>query len=177
MKKLLGSTLVIIAAMFASNASAAYFRFMDPSHPTKVVGAFIDPIDLGKTSASAPVAIVTHAVKDGCLFPTLACLDWSPLVAGLGYNGGRFEFNVGPAANLTPIAKGAILALLDKLTADETLSGVKSILGSQPISGPDVSLSFGPALNVAPIERGVILPLSEWKGRFRVFAGAAFRFP
>ncbi len=169
--------LAVILSLFAVRASATpYFRLIDPSHPIKIIGVYVDPVDLGSTSVGAPIALVTHSVKDGCFLPSVVCEDWSPLTAGLSYNGGRFKLTVGPIANLTPIAKLGLWSLLSKLTASDTLSGVKSILSSQPTSGPDVSFSFGPALNVAPVDHGVIIPLSEWKGHFVIFTGAAMRF-
>lgn len=173
MRKIIVSVVLVCAV--SANAGP-YFRFIDPANPYKVVGAFIDPINTGNTSAGSAVALVTHSVSGGCLLPSVVCEDWSPAIAGLSYNAGRFQFNVGPAINLTPIAKQAVLGLLNLVTKSETAQGVKSILGSQPISGPDLSFSFGPALNVAPIERGIILPLSEWRGKFRIFTGAALKF-
>lgn len=190
MKPLIDSTLrllelLVLVAVFAvlsailpATASAGpYFRLIDPARPVKSVGAYIDPVNTGNTAAGTAVALVTHSVRDGgCLVPSIACLDWSPLTAGLGYNGGRFQLNIGPAVNLTPVAKLGLLALLNKFTETETLRGTKSILGSQPIKGPDVSFAFGPALNIAPVERGVIIPISEWRPRLRIFAGAALSF-
>ena len=172
--------LALIALSVSANA-APYFRLIDPNRPVKAIGAYIDPINPGNTAVGTAVALVTHSVRDGgCLIPSIACFDWSPATVGLGYNGGRFQLNIGPAANLTPVAKLGLLALLNKFsgseTLSETLSGVKSILGSQPISGPDISFSFGPALNIAPIERGIIIPISEWRGRLRIFSGAEMRF-
>lgn len=169
--------LVVSILLIACSAKAGpYFRLIDPANPHKVVGAFIDPINTENTSAGSAVALVTHSTRDGCLLPSVICEDWSPALAGLSYNAGRFQFNIGPAVNLTPIAKQAVLGLLNLVTKSETAQGVKSILGSQPISGPDLSFSFGPALNVAPIQRGIILPLNEWRGKFRIFAGAALKF-
>lgn len=168
---------VVSALLLAAiPADAGYFRLIDPARPHKVVGAFIDPTDLDATSAGTAVALVTHSTSDGCFMPSVICEDWSPLMAGLSYNAGRFQFNAGPALNLTPLAKRGILGMLNLLTADETISGVKSLLGSEPVNGPDVSVSFGPALAVTPIERGIILPLNQWRGKFRVFAGAALKF-
>lgn len=170
---------LIVAALLALPLSAQagpYFRLLDPARPHKVVGAFVDPTNLGATSAGTAVALITHSKNDGCFMPSVVCEDWSPLMSGLSYNAGRFQFNVGPAMNLTPLAKRGILGVLELLTADETITGVKSLLSSQPITGPDVSLSFGPALAVAPIERGIILPLNQWRGKFRIFAGAALNF-
>lgn len=165
-----------VAILGTTAAASPYFRPIDPNHPYKVIGGYIDMDAPGNTSAGTAVALVTHGVKDGCLLPSVVCEDWSPAMAGFSYNAGRLQFNVGPAVNLTPMAKIGALRLLNLLTKDDTLAGIKSLLGSQPISGPDVSTSFGPALNVTPIEHGVILPLNKWKGRPRMFVGAALRF-
>lgn len=169
--------LILVVVLSGSNVQAGpYFRLMDPAHPHKVAGAFIDPVNPGNTSVGTAFAIITHSVKDGCLMPRVTCENWSPLVAGLSVNGGRVQFNAGPAMNLTPAVKIGIWHILNSATNSDTLSGIKSMLSSQPIGGPDVSFSFGPALAVAPIERGVILPINAWKGKFRIFSGAAFRF-
>lgn len=168
--------LFAVVAMETVGVASPYFRLMDPNHPYKVAGAYVDVETPGNTSAGTAVALVTHSVRDGCRLPSIVCEDWSPVMAGLSYNAGRFQFNVGPAANLTPVAKIGVLRLLKLITGNDTLVGLKGLLGSQPISGPDVSMSFGPSLNVAPVEHGVIIPVNKWKGRFRIFAGAALRF-
>lgn len=170
---------IAVAALvcFCSSAQAGpYFRLVNPDHVNKVAGAFIDPVSLGNTSVGTAVALVTHSTADGCLLPQVVCEDWSPALVGLSVNGGRVLFNMGPAVNLTPIVKLGLLRLLTSLTQTETVAGTKALLGSQPVGGPDVSVSFGPALAVAPIEGGVLLPVNAWKGRFRIFAGAALKF-
>lgn len=169
--------LFVLMVLSASNALAnPYFRPLDVKDVHRVAGAFIDPRDLDNTSAGGAVALVTHSTTDGCLLPSVVCEDWSPLMAGGSVHGGRFEFDMGPAWNLTPFAKIGLLHLLNTLTPSETLSGVKSILGSQPITGPDISFSFGPAIGVAPVVNGVIIPLSQWHGKFLIFAGSAIRW-
>ena len=174
MKKML-MALVLVCLGVAAQARP-YFRLIDPLHPAKVVGAFIDPVNPGNTSAGTAFALITHSPKDGCWLPSVGCVDWSPLMAGFSMNAGRAQFNVGPALNLTPAVKIGLWHALNLVTASETLTGVKSLLGSQPIGGPDVSASFGPALAVAPIERGILLPVNAWQPKFRIFAGAALHF-
>lgn len=169
--------LVVLSGISGSANAGPYFRLIDPNHPYKIAGVFIDPRDTGETSVGTAVALVTHSVKDGgCLLPSLICEDWSPAVAGLSVNGGRVQFNMGPAVNLTPVAKLGLFRILTAVTKDDSLRDLKSTLSSQPIGGPDVSTSFGPALNFSPIEHGVITPVNSWHGRFVVFAGAALRF-
>lgn len=160
-------------------AAAPYFRLIDPAKPVRVAGAYVDPSSPGQTSYGTAVALVTHATADGCLMPTIVCEDWSPAMAGFSYNAGRFQFNIGPAINLAPIAKAALLRALGVVTREDQLVGLKSTLGSEPIvrgASGDLRVSFGPALNVAPVEHGVVLPLSQWKGRARIFAGAELKF-
>lgn len=153
--------------------AAPYFRLLDPGHPYKVVGAFVDPVAPGQTTAGTALALVTHSTRDGCLLPSVVCEDWAPLTAGLSINAGRVYLNLGPVANLAPIAKAGILGILNLATAPERLQGLKGALapGEQP-----VEISFGPNLNEKIIEHGVVLPLNKWQGRFRIFAGAAVRF-
>ena len=166
--------LALMLGLSASANAAPYFRLMDPAHPVKVVGAFIDPASPENTSAGTAVALITHSTKDGCFLPSVVCEDWSPLMAGLAVNAGRVQFSVGPAINLAPVAKAGLLGALNVLTAQDSLPVVKSLLGSGPSEG--VSVSFGPALAVSPVSHGVIIPLSEWQGKFRLFAGAELKF-
>lgn len=171
---LLAATLLCIVGEVQASP---YFRLIDPGHVYRVAGAFIDPTDPGNTSVGSAVALVTHSVRDGqCLLPSVVCEDWSPLMVGLSVNSGRLRFDMGPAVNLTPMAKVGLLGILRIVTAEGSLVAIKGLLGSQPISGPDVSVSFGPALSVNPIDHGAIMPANAWKGRFVIFAGAALKF-
>ena len=157
-------------------SATPYFRPIDPFHAKKVVGGYIDPLDLGASSVGGAYALITHSKNDGCFMPSVICEDWSPLMVGLSVNSGKVKLNIGPAINLTPVAKLGLLSVLNMATNSDTLSGVKSILGSQPITGPDVSTSFGPALGWTPIENGAMLPVNAWKGKFAIFAGASLSF-
>jgi len=156
--------------------ASPYFRLMDPAHIQKIAGAYVDPIEPGNTSVGTSIALITHSVKDGCIMPSVVCEAWSPLMAGLSVNAGRVKLNVGPAVNLTPLAKLGVLRALNLVTKDDSLVALKGLLGSQPVDGPDVSASFGPAWGLTPIEHGVILPVNAWKGRLAIFAGAALTF-
>ena len=159
---------MILLLLLPSLAHASYFRPIDPSHPQLNAGAYVDVETPGNTAFGTAVALVTHAVRDGCALPTLICEDWTPLAAGFSVNGGRFLIGVGPSFNLAPVVKSAILASVDAFTADNSYQGLKSSLGSVPISGPDVTMSFGPSWVLSPTE--------NWKGYFRIFAGGMWRF-
>lgn len=168
--------LAVALVCFGSSAHAEpYFRWADPAHVYKTAGAYVDPSAPGKSSYGTAVALVTHSPRDGCLLPTVVCEDWSPAMAGLSYNAGRFEFNVGPVANAAPAARAGLLGLVRGVTRDDQLTGLKDVLaGAHDVDG--VAIAFGPALNLAPIVRGVILPVTEWAPKFRIFAGAALKF-
>lgn len=172
MKKMITMLMFLPTLSFAG----AYFRLIDLTHIHEVAGALIDPITLGNTSGVTAVALVTHSVRDGCILPSVVCEDWSPLMAGLSIRAGQVQLSVGPAVNLTPLAKLGLLSLVNQITKEDSLLGLKSVLGSQPISGPDLSISFGPALAVSPVDHGVIIPVNQWKGKPRLFAGAALSF-
>lgn len=169
--------LVALMIILAVQASAApYFRVLDPNRTYKVTGAYIDPADAKQTEAGYATALVTHSTRDGCIFPSVVCEDWSPLMIGFSAKAGRFSLNAGPGWNLAPIFKAGLLYALNNLSREDQYAGAKSALGSEPISGPSASLAFGPALNVEPVQHGVIIPLSQWRGKPRIFAGAAFQF-
>lgn len=162
---------------FGSTAQAnPYFRLIDPAHVQKVAGAYIDPETPGDTAYGTSIALITHSTKDGCLFPTVVCEDWSPLMVGPSYSAGRFQANLGPAFNMAPLAKAGLLGALSYVTNDDQLAGVKSALSSVPIQGAELSFSFGPALQVAPVQHGVLVPLNQWQGKLRIFAGASLEF-
>lgn len=158
-----------LAVLLAAPASAGpYLRLIDISKPHIVAGAYIDPKDVGQSAAGTAVALVTHSTTDGCMFPSIVCEDWTPLVAGFSVNGGRVLLGVGPSWNLAPIVKAVALKGLNAITNEGSYGNLKSTLGSVPITGPDITTSFGPAWVVSPSER--------WKGYLRVFAGAQWRF-
>jgi hypothetical protein len=157
--------LLVLAA--TSARATPYFRPLDLASPHIVAGAFIDPKDPGNSAAGSALALVTHSTTDGCLLPSIVCEDWTPLAVGFSVNGGRVLIGAGPSVNLAPVFKSLALRGLNAVTGEENYLGLKSSLGSVPITGPDVTMSFGPAWVVSPSE--------NWKGYFRVFAGAAWR--
>jgi hypothetical protein len=162
------SILAVLMFVASSVQATPYLRLIDPTHPIVISGAFIDPINPGQTSAGSALALVTHSTRDGCMLPTIVCEDWVPLSAGFSANGGNAWLSLGPSMNLAPLMKAMALRGVNVLTKDGDYQGLKSSLGSVPIGGPDVTISFGPAWVVSPKE--------NWKGRFRIFAGAGWRF-
>lgn len=169
---------VLAAVLLASPAAALpYFRVLDASNLQKSAGVYIDPKDASNSSAGTAVALISHSVRDGgCLLPSIVCEDWSLLAAGFSVHAGRLDFNVGPSMNLTPLAKAGALSTLNLLTPEDSLSGLKSSLSSDPLKAPSLSVAFGPALQVSPIVNGVFVSPDKLQGRFRVFVGAAWSF-
>lgn len=166
MKTLLALSMLVLQPTVAK--AAPYFRLIDLAHPKVVGGAFVNVEDSGDSSLGTAVALVTHSVKDGCAVPSFVCMDWVPLSAGFSHNGGKTLLGLGTSVNLAPIFKATLLKGLVAVTGKGSYKGLKSSLGSVPIKGPDVTVSFGPTLLVSPTER--------WKGYFRMFCGAAWQF-
>jgi hypothetical protein len=173
MRMMLAAGLIALAAQ----ASAMpYFRPIDPARPRLSAGAFIDPSDAGNSQAGTALAIFTHSPADGCLLPSVACVDWTPLAVGFSAGGGRTTLGLGPSANAAPLARALLLRAVEKVTPEDQYLGLKDSLAPGRSSGSDISVAFGPSLAWNVVERGVILPVNRWKGGFRVFAGAAWKF-
>lgn len=157
MKKLLAVLMLVSSSVNAS----PYFRLIDPSHPQPVVGALIDPSELGNTSAASLLPIFTHSTADGCLLPSIVCEDWTPLAVGASINAGNVTLDVAPLANVLPWVQVAALSLLPSSWA-----GVRSVIsgagGSQA-----VTFSAGPVWEYRE---------STNKGYFKVFTGLALHF-
>lgn len=164
------SLIVALLLVCAGAAQAAYFRLAirpaDKGYLYESFGAFVDPVEPGQSSVAKQVALVSHSPKDGCMFPTIVCEDWSPLALGFGVNSGRFLFGLGPSINMAPVMRGVALALLRSSTAEDTLPGLKATL--QPVPDSKLTLAISPSLVLSPTE--------AWKGRFKIFVGPAWRF-
>ena len=161
------AALLLMALAVRANA-APYFRIIDPLKPQISAGAFIDASDPGNSSVGSMLALVTHSTRDGCLMPSITCEDWVPFAVGFAEKNGKAIFAVGPSINLAPLAKSLLLRGFNAVTDSWSYAGVKASLGSESLDRQDISVSFGPALAVAPLE--------AWKGYFRVFVGAAWKF-
>lgn len=162
---------IIIAALLVlatQSEASPYFRILDISKPQISAGAFIDPTDTGNTSYGSMLALATHSNRDGCLLPSISCEDWSPLGVGFATKSGKTIFALGPSFNLAPLAKALLFKAFNAVTGPESYQGVKSALSSESLDRQDISLSFGPAW--------AVVPQDAWKGYFRCFAGAAWRF-
>lgn len=158
---------VVLSCLGARAQGAPYLRPLDLSRPHIIGGAYIDPATPGSSAVGSAVGLLTHSTVDGCLLPSVVCEDWTPMAAGFSVNGGRVLLGVGPSVNLAPLAKAGLLRGLNAITDEGSYQNLKSSLGSVPIGGPDVTMSFGPAWVVSPTE--------NWKGYFRIFVGAAWR--
>jgi hypothetical protein len=168
--------LVVVLILAETAFAKPYFRLLDLKNPYRVAGAYIDPEEPKLTAAGSAIALITHSTRDGCALPWIVCTDWSPAMLGFSYSAGRYQANVGPAINMTPLTKAIILRVVNATTKEDKALALKSILGSEPVSGPDVSFAFGPALQVEPVAHGVVLPFNEWRGKLRIFTGASLQF-
>ena len=154
----------IIAALFlvtAPSFATPYFRPIDPSHPQPIVGALIDPVHLGQSSASSLLPIFTHSPKDGCLLPNIVCEDWSPLAVGASLNAGKITFDVAPLANVLPWMQSAGQAVIPV-----GWSALRSVVDYNP-AGDAVTFSAGPVWEYRQLNN---------KGYFKVFTGLALHF-
>ena len=147
--------------LLAGTASATpYFRLIDPSHPAPVLGALVDPIHIGNTSAASLLPLVTHSPKDGCLLPSIVCEDWTPLAIGGSMNAGKLTFDVAPLANVVPWIQNAALAIVPA-----KWQGLVNVLTP---SGPQsVTFSCGPVWEYSQATN---------KGNFKVFTGLQLSF-
>ena len=153
--------IALLLALAASQVQATpYFRLIDPAHPTPVLGALVDPINIGNSSAASLLPLVTHSPKDGCLLPSLVCEDWTPLAIGGAMSGGKLTFEVAPLANILPWFQSAALAV-----APAKWTGLIKIL--TPSADQSVTFSFGPVWSYSQASN---------KGSFKLFSGLALHF-
>lgn len=163
---------------FGSSAQAAqlgflpdhYFRPLDLGHLQMVAGALLDPLGSGANDAIGLAPLINHSPKDGCLFPTIVCEDWSLLAVGVGGNLRSDPYlAAGPIINLMPVGKAILLRGLSAVTREGQAANVKDGLKpSLDSSGLDVSISGGPMW--------VLKPQENFKGYFRLFLGGALKF-
>lgn len=151
-----------IAFLLLSSSALAnpYFRFLDPSHPQPVLGALVDPANLGNSEATSLLPLVTHSPKDGCLLPSVVCEDWSPLAAGGSSNAGKYTLDVGPLFNVLPWVQSAALSL-----TPEKWSGLVKVLSTS--QDQSVTFSAGPVFEYEQATN---------KGYFKIFTGVALHF-
>lgn len=172
MKTMLAAALIALAAQVSA---APYFRPLDLSAPRFSAGVLLDPAGGAAPAAFTSAAIVTHSPEDGCLFPSIACVDWSPLTIGGSFGGSRGTLGVGPSANMAPIMRAGLLLAVEKLTPDDQFLDLKDRLGVGSQSPSDVTVALGPSLAWNVIEGGTVLPINRWKGAVRVTIGAAWK--
>jgi hypothetical protein len=145
---------------FGSSANASpYFRLLDVSHPQPVLGALLDPRDLGNSEAASLLPILTHSPADGCLLPRLVCEDWTPLAVGASMNAGKVTLDLAPLANVLPWVSSFVGALPGDRGA------VQEILA--PKNQPPVTFSAGPVFQYRQATN---------KGYFKLFTGLALHF-
>lgn len=155
--------LIVALCLLAPSASYAnpYFRIIDPSHPQPVAGALLDVGDVQKSEAAALLPIVTHSPRDGCMFPTIVCEDWTPLAVGASMNAGQLTLNVAPLANVLPWVYRAASYLVPVNVKIDYL--IAHLNDAQPM----VTFSAGPVWQYRQ---------STNKGYFKLFTGLALHF-
>lgn len=152
--------IALLLALAVPAGATPYFRLVDPAHPQPVVGALVDPIHIGNSSAASLLPIFTHSTKDGCLLPSIVCEDWTPLAVGASLNAGKVTFDVAPLANVLPWFQSAALAV-----APAKWTGLIKVLS--PSADQSVTFSFGPVWEYSQLAN---------KGSFKLFSGLALHF-
>ncbi len=161
MKRLL-FVLACLCACGGANASP-YFRTPFSGGPTvHYEGVFIDPREPGRTTFGSEVALVTHDPKDGCLFPSIVCEQWSPIATGISATGGRIYWDVGPTVNVFPWMVGAL----------QKVGISTSFLGAED----NGAFAFGPKLGLNPISEGKFQPLNNWDPRLLLMTALQLRW-
>jgi hypothetical protein len=156
MKKLTAAFLLL--SSFAS--ATPYFKLIDPSHPQPVLGALVDPVHLGNSSAASLLPLVTHSPKDGCLLPSIVCEDWTPVAVGGSMNAGKITFDVAPLANVIPWVQSAALSVVPA-------RWVPLVKVLTPSTDQSVTFSCGPVWEYSQAQN---------KGYFKVFTGLKLSF-
>ena len=181
MKSLLLSPVLALTSAPCSAAllPKGYFKLIDLAHPQLSAGALIDPGDLKETLAVTDVAIVTHSNKDGSLIPQswqslLPPESWVPLQVGGGGNAGSYIMNIGSSYNFIPVVKNLALKLIDKAAKPESFAGLRRALA--PSTNQEFALAAGPSIHWDLMEHGEPLSPVRWRGEFRWFTGAAWKF-
>lgn len=153
----------LLLILAASAHASPYLRTPFTGGPTvHYEGVIIDPTAPGKTAAIFEVALITHDPKDGCLFPSIICEEWAPLANGLGINGGRVLWDLGPTVNVFPWM----------------LTGLAKV-GYSPSfwpAGSPVAFAFGPKLGLNPIDQGKFQPINKWDARLLLMTALEVRF-
>lgn len=167
---------LILTILFPAAAAAKqlgvlpddYFRPLSLTSPQTAISAYVDVEHPGNTSIGTSIALITHSPKDGCLFPSIVCEDWSPVAVDYSANAGRALFGLGPSANLAPAVRGLMVRGLLASGLTYRYAMVQSLTNALRVDDPDLTISFGPKWFVAPSQ--------NWKGYFRLQAGAAWRW-
>lgn len=157
--KLLHLTVALVCLGSQANATP-YFRIINPAHPQPVVGAMIDPQDLGQSEAASLLPLITHSTRDGCIFPSIICEDWTPLAVGASMNAGKITLNVAPLANVLPWVRLGVSAI-----TPDSWASVHRMLSENP--DQSVTFSAGPVWQYRQETN---------KGYFKVFTGLALHF-
>lgn len=177
MKKILVTLLLSVPAV---SLASPYFRFIDPNHPQISAGALFDNHNLKNTQAVTDVAIIMHSQKDGSIIPEswqkfVPPEAWTPLQIGGGGNSGSYMVNAGASYNLAPVVQGWALEGLKRMSGPNALSGLKNALAANP-EPATLSIAAGPSWAFQFMQDNVVLPFSQWKGEFKWYAGAAWKF-
>lgn len=155
MKKLL-ALLLLPSCLNAS----PYFRVIDPAHPEPIAGASLNPRDLKDSRVISLMPLLTHSPKDGCLFPSIVCEDWTPIAVGASFNAGKVTLDIAPLTNVLPWFQNGVKILLP-----DSWVVTKSVLSPNPDA--PVTFAAGPMWEYRQ---------SSNKGYFMVVTALALHF-
>jgi len=165
--------IALLTGLVNTCRATPYFRFIDPAHPAISAGGFMD-MD-GRSDYGSMLALITHHPRDGMLVKSAPC-EWTLLAIGGGYGHGTGFASIGPSANFLPPVKALALKGLSLLTDDSRYLSLKSLLAPRDGEGPDITMALGPSLYWNVIEGGNLVGPDKWRGQFRWFYGASWKF-
>ena len=139
MKNLLISAILVVG--MGATVMASNFHFLDIKAPVTSVGTFIDA-KAGSSAAGGTIGLITYkSVPAGLLDAVINA--WEPVTLGGTLGNGAFGPSVamGTGVNLLPIAQASLYSLVNGISKDGQLNGLKIALSP---SAPSATIFIGP---------------------------------
>ncbi len=139
MKNLIISTILVTS--MGVPVMASNFHFIDVKAPVTSIGTFIDA-KAGSSAAGGTIGLVTYkSVPMGILGAVINA--WEPISLGGTLGNGAFGPSVamGTGVNLLPIAQASLYSLINGISKEGQLNGLKIALAP---SAPSATIFVGP---------------------------------